>query len=339
MKMNRIPKTNLNISPICLGTMTFGSPVCEADAVRIVRYACDKGVNFIDTANMYEGYARVQGSAGGVAEKIVGKAIAGHRADFVVATKVGMKVGEAPEDEGTSAAAIRKHLDLSLARLGTDYIDLYYLHKPDAEADMIETLHALDKAIKSGKILHYGISNYSAEQTIALLKAADENGLPRPVIHQPGMSMLKQDICADLLPLCAREGIGVSPYQILQGGLLTGKYRRGQAVPLNSRKAEKDGWVWELTGELFDKLEAIESEAKAMGLTMTQHAIRWALQQAAVVSVVIGVKRIDQIDEAVKAIGISPLSYESGYGGVAPFARTGKVIRSKPALPQPRAGG
>jgi len=303
MKYRQIPNTKLNVSPLSLGTMTFGTPVGELAAIRLTHYAFDKGINFIDTANMYEGYTRVIGSSGGVAEEIVGKAIAGRRSDFIVATKVGMKVGGAPEDEFTSAAAIKKHLDLSLKRMGTDYIDIYYLHKPDPVAPLIETLAGLNEAIKAGKILHYGISNYSAEQTAALLKVADENDLPRPVIHQPGMSLLKQDVCADLLPLCAREGIAVAPYQVLQGGLLTGKYRRGHTLPVSSRKSEKDGWVWELTDELFDKLENIERKAKADGLTMTRYALHWTLQQPAVISAIIGVKRTGQIDDAVAAVG------------------------------------
>ncbi|MBT3272164.1 MAG: aldo/keto reductase [Spirochaetales bacterium] len=302
MKLRTIPNTTIEVSTICLGTMTFGTPVAEAEAVRLVHYASDKGINFIDTANMYEGYARYAGSAGGVAEEIVGKAIAGRRGDFIVATKVGMKVGETAEDEGTSAAAIRKHLELSLRRLGVDYIDLYYLHKPDPNTPIFETLTALNDVIKAGKIRHFGVSNYSAEQLSNLLSIADANGLPRPVIIQPGMSLLKQDICEDLLPLCMKEGIAAAPYQVLQGGLLTGKYRRGRGVPAGSRKAEIDNWVWDLEDDLFDKLEAFENDADSAGLAITRYAIKWALNQPAVISPIIGVKREEQVDDAVAAV-------------------------------------
>jgi len=301
MERRSIPNTSMNISAISLGTMTFGTPVSEADSIKLIHYAYDKGVNCIDTANMYEGYARVPGSAGGVAEQIVGKAVAGRRGEFIIATKVGMKVGPDPEDEGTSAAAIRKYVDLSLKRLGTDYIDIYYLHKPDPDSSMLETLQELQDAIKAGKILCYGTSNYNGEQMAELLKAADVNGLPRPVITQPGMSLLKQDVLADLVPLCAKEKIAVAPYQVLQSGLLTGKYRRGQADPTDCRAVEKAGWVWERNDELFDKLEAIEADAKKANLSMTQYAIRWALQQPAVVSVNMGVKSIVQLDDAIAA--------------------------------------
>ena len=131
MQFTTLPGTGISVSRLCLGTMTFGSPVAEPDAIRLVHDAAELGVNFIDTANMYEGYNRFAGSAGGVAEEIVGKAVAGRRTDFVVATKLGMKVGDTPVDENTSPEAIRVQLRRSLRRMNTDYIDLYYLHRYD----------------------------------------------------------------------------------------------------------------------------------------------------------------------------------------------------------------
>lgn len=242
------------------------------------------------------------GSAGGAAEAILGKAIAGRRREVVLATKVGMKVGSAPDDQGTSRPAVRKHLELSLRRLRTDYIDIYYLHAPGPATPLAETLRALDEVIREGKIRHYGISNYSADQTVELLAVADENGLPRPVISQPPLSLLKQDVLSDLLPLCEREGIGVAPYQVLQGGLLTGKYRRDRTLPPDSRKVEKPGWMWDLDDELFDRLEAVESQARQAGLEMTQYAIRWALAQPAVAAVVIGAKHPEQLDDILSSV-------------------------------------
>lgn len=302
MKQNPIPKTDLKVSEICLGTMTFGTPVREKEAVDLVRHAIDNGINFIDTANMYEGYARCAGSSGGVAEDILGKALQGGRERVVLATKLGMKVGDAPEDEGTSAAAIKKHLELSLKRLNTDYIDLYYLHKPDPESVLEDTLAELRNAIADGKIRHYGISNYSANQLEELLRIADDNNLPRPVICQPPLSILKQDVLDDLIPLCEKERIAVTPYQILQGGLLTGKYKRGMELPPGSRKSEQNNWVWDLDDDLFDKLEEIESLACRKNMTMTQYAIQWTLEQPAVVSAIIGVKSKAQIDMAAGSV-------------------------------------
>ena len=274
----------------------------EPDAIKIVHWALDNGVNFIDTANMYEGYTRFIGSPGGVAEEILGKALKGRREQAVLATKVGNRVGDAPEDEGLSPAAVKKNLDLSLKRLAMDFVDIYYLHSPDENTPVVDSIRAMGEAIQAGKVRHYAISNYSAEQTAELLKAADENNLPRPVLHQGPYSLLLRDLEKDLFPLCEREQIGVVPYQVLQGGLLTGKYRRGQSLPADSRKAEKDGWVWELTDELLDQLEAIGADARARGRTMTQQAIAACFDRPAVTSIIVGVKRIDQLQAAVEAV-------------------------------------
>jgi len=284
--------------------MTYGSPVAYDDAVKLTRYALRRGINHIDTANMYEGYNRYAGSAGGVAEEIVGSAIHGlERGSVIVSTKVGMKVGDAPEDEGTSAAAIAKQLDASLKRLRTDYIDLYYLHRYDANADLPELLGALQKAVLAGKIRYYGVSNYSAEQLAVLLAAADANHLPRPVVCQPPLSMLKQDALASLIPLCAAEDLAVIPYQIYQGGLLTGKYKRGMVPPKGSRAEEKPAWLAVPDDTVYDKLEAIENSAQAAGIPMSAYALRWTLEQPAVVSAIVGVKNERQVDDALVAIG------------------------------------
>lgn len=305
MQRNPIPKTDLKVSPICLGTMTFGTPVARAEAIALTHWAIDNGINFIDTANMYEGYARTAGSAGGVAEEILASALHDRREQVILATKVGMKVGQAPEDEGTSPAAIARQLDKSLARLACDYVDIYYLHRPDADAPLADILGALSKAIAAGKIRHYGISNYSAEQTAELLRVADDNSLPRPVIHQPGYSLLNRSVENDLLPLCAKEQIAVAPYQVLQGGLLTGKYQPGQAPPADSRQAEKPGWgamPKVVDRDTFVQLEAIKAEAQAQGRSLLAHTIKTTLQQPAIVSLVLGVKRTEQLDALIGAV-------------------------------------
>ena len=302
MEQRQIPKTDLNVSVICLGTMTFGTPVVEADAIKLTQWAVDNGINFIDTANMYEGYARHLGSAGGVAEEILGKALKDRRKQVVLATKVGMKVGEAAEDEGTSPAAIGKQLDKSLQRLDTDFVDIYYLHKPDPDVPLAEIIGALKEQIDNGKIRHYGISNYSAEQMAELLKIADANNLPRPVIHQPPYSLLKPDVEKDLLPLCEKEQIAATPYQVLQGGLLTAKYVRGKTAPADSRTAEQPDWMPELNDELFDKLEAIETDAKAKDRTLLEHTLKETLAKPAIVSLILGVKRIEQIEGLISAV-------------------------------------
>lgn len=305
--MKAIGRSELFTSPLTLGTMTWGAPVGEEEAIRLTRYALERGINHIDTANMYEGYNRAPGSAGGVAEEIVGKAIRGFPRDqILLATKVGMKVGAAPEDEGTSALAIRTQLDRSLHRMKTDYVDLYYLHRYDPTVSPEEILDALTAAKKEGKLRYWGISNYSAAEAAALLAAADKAGLERPVICQPPLSLIKQEAAEALLPLCEKEGIAAVPYQIFQGGLLTGKYRRGNAHPESSRAAQKPSWMMTMDDALYDRLEEYEATARSEGLSLPAYALRWVLTRPAVVSALIGVRTRRQIDEALlmlEAIG------------------------------------
>jgi aryl-alcohol dehydrogenase-like predicted oxidoreductase len=213
-----------------------------------------------------------------------------------------MKVGNEPDDENASPSAIRKNLDLSLKRLAIDCIDIYYLHRPDPVTPLAETLGALDEAMRAGKIRHYAVSNYTRDQFADLLAVADRNHLPRPVAHEPELSMLRPERAADLLPFCAQEHIAVFPYRVLHGGLLTGKYALGQPPPPGSRKAERDAWLGPLDDALFARLDVIGREAKEVGQSMAEFAIRWALRQPAVLSVIIGAKRIEQLDDAIGAV-------------------------------------
>lgn len=292
-----------SVSTICLGTMTFGNPVAEPDAVRLVHWALDQGINFIDTANIYEGYARVPGSPGGVAEEILGKALRGRRDQIVLVSKVGNAVGPGPGDQGLGRAHVLREVDKSLRRLRTDRIDLYYLHRPDPETPLDETLCVFNELVDQGKVRAIGCSNYSAAQMEEILRICDRHGFRRPLAVQPPYSLLRRDIEADLLPLCLREGLAVTPYQVLQGGLLTGKYQRGSQAPTGSRKSEHSSWVWDLTDDIYTELERIAVEAHTAGRSMMQHAIAWTLAQSGVVSVVLGVKHIAQLNDAIASTG------------------------------------
>ena len=302
MRRSVIPGTALQVPPLCLGTMTFGTPVGEAEAIALVHWALDHGLNFLDTANMYQGYTRYPGSAGGVGEQILGKALKGRRDKAVIATKVGMKIGPADDDQGLSRKHVLREIDRSLARLGCDCVDLYYMHKPDPATPMAESVQAFNDLIDAGKVRHWAISNFSAAQIGELLSVCDANGLRRPVALQPPYSLLKRDIEKDILPLCAREGIAVFPYQVLQGGLLTDKYSRGAEVPRDSRQAEKPEWTMALNEELFDRLEGIRMEAAKKGRTLLQHALKELLEQPAVLSLVVGVKGIPQLESLMAAV-------------------------------------
>lgn len=296
--------SGLLVSPICLGTMTFGTPVEEADAIRLTHGAIDLGVNFIDTANIYEGYPRFLGSAGGVAEKIVGKALKDRRDKAVLATKVGSQRGPSPQDRGLSATHILTEVDRSLQRLQTDYIDLYIIHWPDRQAPLEATLGAVDQVVRAGKVRTFGVSNHSAAQICEYLWLADKRNGPPVIASQIPFSLLRREFQNDL-EFCRQHRVGVTPYQSLQGGLLTGKYRRDQAPPDDSRAAEKPEWIWERDDTLYDKLEKLEALAAEIDKSMTQYTLAWTLAQPAMTSLVVGAKRLEQVEDCLQALDVT----------------------------------
>ncbi len=304
MEYRPLGDSGLLVSPICLGTMTFGSPVGEAESINLIHAAIDAGINFIDTANVYEGYKRFLGSPGGVSEEIVGKALKDRRDKMILATKVGAPIGPGPQDRGLSAVHILREVDRSLKRLQTDTIDLYIIHWPDKTVPLEQTLTAIDTAHRQGKIRYFGMSNHSAAEMCEMLWLADQHGGPKVVSSQIPFSLLRREFQHDL-PFCARHGIGVTPYQSLQGGLLTGKYRRGQPLPKNSRAAEKPDWIWKIDDALFNRLEAIDGLAKELGVPTSQYALAWTLTQPAMTSPIVGVKSVAQIEDAVNAIDVT----------------------------------
>jgi len=290
------------VSVLCLGTMLFGTPVHEPEAIALTRWALDNGMSFIDTANMYEGYTRYIGSPGGIAEEILGKALEGRRREAVLATKVGNKVGPDANDGGLGRKHVRREIDRSLKRLRTDYVDLYYMHRVDPETPPAESIEVFDKIVAEGKARHWGISNFSADEIEQTLRLCDENGWRRPAACQPPFSLLRPDAENDILPLCKREGIGVIPYRILEGGMLTGKYRRGIQAPAGSRLTEKPEWIPEADEALFDRLEIIEREAQAAGRTLLAHTLVETLARPAVCSAIVGVKSIEQLRGLVEIV-------------------------------------
>lgn len=300
MKYRPLGTSGLMVSPICLGTMTFGDPVEEKDSIALVHGAMDLGINFVDTANVYEGYRRVLGSAGGVAEEIVGKALKGRRDKVILATKVCAPIGPGPQDRGLSATHILREIDRSLKRLQTDYVDLYIIHWPDKHTPLETTMAALDQVVRQGKARCIGASNHSAAQLCEFLWLADKHGMPRMVSSQIPYSMLRREFHHEL-EFCVKHSIGVTPYQSLQGGLLTGKYRRGQQPPADSRVLEKPEWTWKLHDDLFDRIEGVATLAHEINLPPTQYCLSWTLAQPAMASLIVGVKRMAHIEEAVNA--------------------------------------
>ena len=295
--------SGLLVSPVCLGTMTFGEPVAEPEAVKLVHAALDLGINFIDTANVYEGYARYLGSPGGTAEQIVGQALTGRRDRAVIATKVCAPVGPGPQDRGLSASHILREVDRSLKRLQTDYIDLYIIHWPDRHVPLETTLDAMSQCVRQGKVRCFGASNHNAAQLCEMLWLADRNGGPRVISSQIPFSLLRREFQQDL-EFCEQHSIGVTPYQPLQGGLLTGKYSRGTAFPAGSRASEKPEWMWEFGESLFDQLETVDSLAAELAVPTAQYSLAWTRSQPAMSSLVVGVKSLAQIRDAVDSLEV-----------------------------------
>ena len=295
MQKNHIAETDIEVSAICLGTMTFGTPVAEKDAVRLVHWALGHGVNFIDTADIYEGYTRFLGSPGGVAESILGVALQGRREDAILTTKVGNPVGDDTyKGAGLGRTHIRHQLCASLERLRTDYVDFYELHKADPDTPIEESVSVMAELIQEGKVRHWGFSNFDATQIERMLEICEANNWPRPVIAQPLYNWLERGCEKTHLPLCRANAIAITPYQPLQGGLLTGKYRAGQEAPEGSRALEHPQWV-KMEDGVHERLNAFLRDSEDAGLTPAQYAVRWLLKKPGIASVVAGVKSIEQL--------------------------------------------
>ena len=301
MKFKKIPNTNLEVSRLCFGTMLFGNPVSHADGIRLVHWATDHGINFFDTADMYEGYDRYLGSPGGVSEAILGEALLKCREKAVVTSKVGNPVGGADyEGVGLGRKHILHQIEATLSRLRTDFVDLYLMHRPDPQTPLEESIEVMNELIKAGKIRYWGFSNFEADEIDLMVRICEENRWPRPVVSQPFYNWLYRDMESGHLPACRRFQIGVTPYRPLEGGLLTGKYRPGEPIPSDSRARE---WPQMLTLQEDDNIELVllEDEAEAAKLKQGQYAVHWLLQQPGITSVIVGVKRLGQLQELVGA--------------------------------------
>ena len=303
MEQRRLPRSDLTVSPLCLGTMTFGTPVDEREAIAIVHAALDLGVNFIDTANMYEGYTRSLGSPGGLAEEFVGKALRDRRDRAVLATKAGNSIGPEPEDKGLSRAHLLRECERSLVRLHTDYLDLFYLHVPDPDTPIEESIAACAELIASGKTRYWALSNFDAGQTCEILSLCAENSWPFPVAHQPSFSLLNRSIEADLLPLCIDREIAVIPYRILESGLLSGKYADADHPPPGSRAAEKPEWLPQLHDpEIQRSLAEVSAQAAAADVSLFAYTIRTTIDIPGITSAIVGIKKLEQLAGAVQTL-------------------------------------
>jgi len=298
----KLGNSGLEVSRMCLGTMLFGDPTPEDESLAIIRAALDQGITFLDTADKY---------GAGEAERIVGKALVGIRDEVVLATKVGLAVDRTgPNASGTSRKRIREAAEASLRRLDTDYVDLYYLHIPDATTPLDESLAALDDLVRAGKVLYVGVSNFPAWQVARALGLQALRGWDRLVAVQPLYNLANRDVEVELLPMCEASGLGVVGYSPLARGVLTGKYRAGAVPPPDSRASRGNVRLMqtEYREANFELAAAVAELAADAGCTSSQLALAWVRANRLVTAPVIGPRTMDQLVDNLAAlrVGITP---------------------------------
>jgi len=281
MEYRRLGRSGLKVSALCLGAMMFGDRTDEAEAGRVVASAREAGVNFVDTADAY---------AKGESERILGRLIAANRGHWIVATKVGNTGAPPPNDADLSRRHVMRAIDASLERLGMDHVDLYYLHLEDAGTPLEETLAALGDLVRAGKIRYWGVSNFRAWRIAEITLLADRMGVARPAVCQPYYNAVNRMPEVEVLPACEHFGLGVVPYSPLARGVLTGKYRPGEAPAAETRagRGDKRMMQTEFRAESIEIAQKIKAHAGRRGMSAADFAFNWVLNSGAVASVLAG---------------------------------------------------
>lgn len=302
MHYNTLPKTNLKLSQLSLGTMMFGGQTNETDSLAIMDYAFEHGVNFFDTANVYN-----QGES----EKIVGKWLKNHRAETILATKVSGQMGNDPNNSGLSRRNILSAADASLKRLKTDYIDIYYMHSPDVQTDLEESLEAMDSLVKSGKIRYVAVSNFAAWQIADILHVCDKRGYIAPVITQNVYNLITRGLETELAPFLKAHKIGMALYNPIAGGLLAGKHKPGKPAE-NTRFANNQMYYdryW--SDENFKAVDELTAIAAKNRMSILEFSMKWCAAQPLATSIISGVSKLSQIRQNITSLEGTPLSGEA----------------------------
>ncbi|MBV8087202.1 MAG: aldo/keto reductase [Chloroflexi bacterium] len=300
MEHRRLGRTGLKVSSICLGTMPFGMQTPESEARAILDRAAEAGVDFIDTADGYPLMGNDQTK--GLSEEILGRWLAGKRANYVVATKCFAQMGSKPWDRGLSRRHILDAVEGSLRRLQTDWIDLYQLHNFDSETPVDETLEAMDSLVKSGKVRYIGCSNWLAYRLARAIGRSELHGWTKFVCVQPRYSLLFRQWERELLPLCLEEGIGVIVFSPLAGGLLSGKYDARHTPPAGTRFGDHEfsrNMYWH-EAEL-EAIKQLSDVAASAGVPLPTLAIAWVLAHPAITAPIVGASRTDQLAPTLAA--------------------------------------
>ncbi len=287
--------SGLKVSNVCLGTMMFGGPCPEPEAERIVSHAADQGVNFIDTANVYEK---------GRSEEITGRAIRAQRSHWVLATKLAQPTGPGPNDRGLSRRHMIQATEASLSRLGTDWIDIQYIHRVDPTVPWVEVARTFGDLIQAGKIRAWGLSNVRAWHIPVIASACREAGVAPPVVLQPCYNLMSRMPEVELLPAARAFDLGVASYSPLARGILSGKYRPGSNAPPDTRAGRSDRRMMqtEWRPESLVIAETLKAHAEAKGRTLVDLAIAWTLANAAITSVIAGPRTFEQWSQYLTAL-------------------------------------
>src|SRR5262245_15120041 len=302
MKMRTLGTTKLLVSPLCLGTMTFGAQADEALSRSMLDVSLERGINFIDTANVYNA---------GLTEEILGRALTGRRDRVILASKVGIKNAQLPDEGGLSKAAIFQAIENTLRRLKTDYVGLYYLPQPDYAVPFDESLAALDRLVKSGKVRFIGASAFASWQVCRMLWLAENSGWQPVTVMQPMYNLLARGIDQEFLPMCESFGLPVVPYNPLAGGLLTGKHT--PAAPLPGSRFERMPFYrdryWHAS--IFEAVSELTKIAAAADRTLRPFALGWLLQNQNVTSVILGASNLRHLEENLAVLDGSQLPPEA----------------------------
>ena len=297
MQYRRLGKSNLKVSPLCLGSMMFGDQTELDEAQRIVSSAHEQGINFIDTADVY--------SKGG-SESMVGKLLKANRHDWVLATKLGNAMSTKPNQSHYSRNWMMLEVENSLQRLATDYIDILYLHRDFHEENLEETVRTLGDLIRAGKIRAFGVSNFRGWRIAEMIRLCEKTGVPQPVVCQPYYNLLNRGPEVEILPACAYYGLGVASYSPIARGVLTGKYLPGQAPADNTRAARGDKRILEteFREESLVIAQTLLRHCEARGIKLGHFATAWVLANAHISSVIAGPRTLAQMEDYYPAVDI-----------------------------------
>jgi len=301
MEITTLKGTGLHVSKFCLGTMMFGGQTSKEDSLKILDYAFDNGVNFFDTADIY---TKRQ------SEAIVGEALQGKRDQVVIATKVGGPNAQGANGKGLGRKHVLESIETSLKTLGTDYVDIFYMHFPDPETPMEESIQTMNTLIQQGKIRYYGVSNYPAWRICSMVEKAKEMGLQGPVVTETVYNAITRGADEEILPFVKEYNFGLTAYNPLAGGLLTGKHKKGQ-IAENSRFSLEKGYNLRYCKDKnFDAVEYLEGVAKEAGMSVLELATRWMVSVPEVDAPIIGVSKLEQIQQNIELVNNGKLDDE-----------------------------